>query len=81
MDVQLLATRAHVTGSRATLKAIEKRQAEAVFLAADAEKRVVQPLRDACAEQGITVTEVASMQELGQAARLQVPAAAAAVLK
>ncbi|MCL2496489.1 MAG: ribosomal L7Ae/L30e/S12e/Gadd45 family protein [Clostridiales bacterium] len=80
MDVKLLASHPHVTGSRATLKAVEKGQAMAVFLAADAEKRVVQPLREACLLRGVEVVEIPSMQHLGRAARLAVPAAAAALI-
>jgi len=80
MDVQLLASHPHVTGSRATLKAVEKGQAITVFIAADADKRIVQPLREACLRQGVAIVEEPSMQHLGRAARLEVPAAAAAII-
>ena len=81
MELQMLALRPHVTGSRATIKAVEREQAEAVFVAADAEKRLTQPVKEACAVRGIPLTEILTMQELGRAASLQVAAAAAAVLK
>jgi len=81
MELQMLALKPHVTGSRATIKAIEGERVQAVFVAADAEKRVIQPIKEACAAHGIAFTEVPSMRELGQAACLQVSAAAAAVLK
>ena len=81
MELQTLALKPYVTGSRATVKAVERGQAEAVFVATDAEKRFTLPVKEACAARGIPLTEVPSMRELGRAARLQVNAAAAAVLK
>lgn len=80
MTVDKLAEGTIVAGSRATLKAIEKGQAEYVFFAADAEKRVLQPILDACAKYQVKTVEVATMGELGKAARLQVATAAAARL-
>ncbi len=52
-----------------------------VFLASDAENRVVQPIRELCSKKDIAVQETLTMQELGQACGIAVGAAAVAVLK
>ena len=77
MTVELLkqATK-RVVGNKQTAKAIQKGTAKTVYIADDADVRVVQPLLDACA-----VEKVATMQELGKACGIHVGAATAAILK
>lgn len=68
MTVELLkqATK-RVVGNKQTAKAIQKGTAKTVYIADDADVRVVQPLLDACAEARVNVEKVATMQELGKA--------------
>ena len=68
-------------GIQQTLKAIVKGQASKVYLAADADPDMLEGIRTAAQAQGLPITEVSSMKELGQACRIQVKAAAAAILK
>jgi len=68
-------------GAKQTVKAVERGQTEVVFLANDAEGRVIQPIRELCSKKNIAVQETLTMQELGQACGIAVGAAAVAVLK
>ena len=66
-------------------KAVEKKRfgtgaAAQVFVALDAEKRVVGPIYELCSEHGMEVTEVTTMTELGDAVGIDVGAAVVVVL-
>ena len=79
-SLELLAG-AKTVGTKQTLKAVEDNTVSVVFLAKDAENRIIEPLRRLCAEKSIPVSEVETMLELGKACQLMVGAAAAAVIK
>ena len=51
-----------------------------VFVALDAEKRVVGPIYELCSEHGMEGTEVTTMTELGDAVGIDVGAAVVVVL-
>ncbi|MDR5693969.1 MAG: ribosomal L7Ae/L30e/S12e/Gadd45 family protein [Armatimonadota bacterium] len=68
-------------GANQTLKAIQRGRARVVFVARDADRRVVAPVLQAARERGVEVIEVSSMAELGRACGIQVGAAAAAILE
>ena len=72
---------AKTVGTKQTLKAVEDNTVAIVFIARDAEPRIIDPLRRLCAEKSVPITEVETMLELGKACRLMVGAAAAAVIK
>lgn len=81
MSLEAIKTAARKTiGTKQTVKAVEKGQAQLVFVAADAEERVVQPLLVLCQSRNVPVERVPSMQELGKACGIEVGAAAAAIL-
>ncbi len=67
-------------GTKQTLKALEKDQAEIVFIALDAEERVVSGIKELCSKKGIETVFVATMKELGEACGIQVGAASAAII-
>ena len=67
-------------GTKQTLKAIEKGIAEIVFIAKDAESKVTTPLVDLCNQKNVPIYYVDTMEELGKACKIDVSAAAAAVL-
>jgi large subunit ribosomal protein L7A len=67
-------------GTNQTTKAITRGQAAEVFVAADADRRVVEPIIRAAAAVGVRLIEVESMTALGRACGIAVGAAAAAVL-
>ncbi len=82
MDVERLrATSQRAVGTNQTVKAISRGQARVVFVAQDADRRVVDPVIRAARERGLEVVEVASMAALGRACGIAVGAAAAALLE
>ncbi len=68
-------------GANQTAKAIRKGRAEVVFVARDADRRVVEPVLQAAREMGVQVVEVPTGKELGRACGIAVGASAAAILK
>jgi len=70
-----------VVGLKQTMKAVQRGQAEIVFLAEDAEPHVLRDLQKLCEELAVPIEWVASMHELGTAAGIQVSSAAAALLR
>ena len=78
---RLAQSRAKTVGAKQTLKAVEKGQVEAVYIARDAERRVVEPVAGACRARGIPVTEVESMRVLGRLCGIDVGCACASLLK
>ncbi|HWQ61059.1 MAG TPA: ribosomal L7Ae/L30e/S12e/Gadd45 family protein [Negativicutes bacterium] len=81
MSIDTLKDARKVVGAKQTAKAVEKGQASLVFLAEDAESRVILPLREACFRAGVTVRTVPTMIELGKACGIEVGAAAVAVIR
>lgn len=75
-----LSTADKVVGVKQTKRAIEGGRAALVFLAADADPRVTDPIRELCAAKGVSTEETASMKELGAACGIAVGSAVAAVL-
>lgn len=67
-------------GSNQTAKAIRHGRAQLVFVAVDADRRVVQDVLAAVHERDADVIEIGSMRDLGRACGIAVGAAAAAVL-
>lgn len=70
-----------VIGVKQTLKAVEKGEAERVYIADDAEERVVKDLKALCEAKGVPIHRVESMALLGKTCKIEVGAAAAALLK
>lgn len=77
----LKAARRRTVGTKQTLRAVEKGNVLCVFLARDAEERVVSDLVRMCQEKGTPVEWVDFMALLGKACGIQVGAASAAILK
>ena len=76
-----LRTAHKVIGVKQSKKAIRDGAAVEVFVALDAEKRVVGPVYELCTETGTKITEIATMAELGDAAGIDVGAAVVTVLR
>lgn len=76
-----LRTAHKVIGVKQSKKAIRDGKAEEVFVALDAEKRVVGPVYDLCSETDTKLTEITTMTELGDAAGIDVGAAVVTVLR
>ncbi|HJA49619.1 MAG TPA: ribosomal L7Ae/L30e/S12e/Gadd45 family protein [Candidatus Agathobaculum intestinipullorum] len=76
-----LRTAHKVIGVKQSKKAIRGGAAAEVFVALDAEKRVVGPVYELCSETGTKITEITTMAELGDAAGIDVGAAVVTVLR
>ena len=76
-----LKTGSRVVGIKQTHKAVLSDTARTVFVARDAERRVLAPLMDACERSGVPLSWVETMAELGAACGIDVGAACAATLK
>lgn len=68
-------------GTKQTMKAVQKGTAQVVFVARDADDRVVEPLLKLCEEMVIEVITVDTMAELGKASGIQVGAASVAIIE
>ena len=63
---RLRAAEFKAVGSSQTAKAIGKGRAQAVFVAKDADRRVVESVLAAARDRGLEIVEVGSMRELGR---------------
>lgn len=70
-----------VVGLKQLRKAIKDGSARTVFLARNAEPRLIEPIEAQCREENIPCVWVESMKELGLACGIDVGAAAAATLR
>ena len=68
-------------GTNQTTKALQQSQAKAVYLAKDAENRIIHPIEILADERGIPVEWVDSMKSLGKACGIEVGAATAAIIE
>jgi len=76
-----LRTNNKTIGVKQTLKAVEGGKARTVFIARDAEEKVVGKIKELCDKNSIEIVYVESMKQLGKACGIEVGAAAACVLK
>ena len=82
MDVQRLkAATQRAVGTNQTAKAISRGKARIIFVAQDADRRVVEPVLRAARERGLEIVEIPSMTALGRACGIAVGAATAAILE
>lgn len=70
-----------VVGTKQLLRAIAKNEVVQVFVAEDADEFVYRRVRSAAEEAQVPVTVVKTMKELGEASKIQVPTAAAGILR
>jgi large subunit ribosomal protein L7A len=69
-----------VVGAKQAKRALNDGRACKVFLAADADPRVTEPLRKLAAEKGVPVEDSATMKELGAVCGIAVGSAAAVLV-
>ena len=79
--MQQLQTASKMVGVKQCRKAIKEGLVARVYLACDAEERVLAPLRQLCRELNLFVVEAPSMQELGRQCGIEVGASVAVILK
>jgi large subunit ribosomal protein L7A len=76
-----LKLRSKVVGMKQTMKAVEADRVQTVYIAKDADERLVSKIADRCRVKDIKVIEVESMKILGKACGIDVGTAVAAILK
>ena len=77
---EALAAKEKVVGLKQTRRAVSAGRALRVYLACDADPRLIQPLLQACSAAGIAVETGCTMKQLGRACGIDVGTAAAAVV-
>lgn len=70
-----------VIGTKQTLKALKNQRVLQLFVAQDAEPKVINPIIDLANKHQVSIIYANSMNELGLAANIEVGAAVVAVLK
>ncbi len=70
-----------VIGTKQTLRALKNDEVRAVYIARDAEERIVSDVQKLAREKDAQIVFVPSMGELGNAFGIEVKAATAALLK
>ncbi|WIV13145.1 ribosomal L7Ae/L30e/S12e/Gadd45 family protein [Proteiniborus sp. MB09-C3] len=70
-----------VVGIKQARRAINNGEIQTVYIAEDAEPKVVQDIIHLCNEKSIEIIYASSMKELGKACGIDVSAAVAAILK
>lgn len=78
--LQALSGRRVVVGAKQLRKALCAGRARIVLLAGDADPAVTEPLAALCRQSGVELAWIPTMAELGRACRIEVGAAAAAVV-
>jgi large subunit ribosomal protein L7A len=81
LDESLKKTEMTVVGLKQTSRALEKGAVKTVYIAKDADSKLLRPILEMCKAKQIETQEVQSMVELGNACGIKVGAAVAAVLK
>ena len=81
MHEQLKRKQRSVAGLRQVMKGIAADEIAHVFLALDASPQLQKQIRLAANERQLPLDTVASMEELGQMCRIEVPCAVAAIKK
>jgi len=78
---QLLAARKKTVGTKQTIKTLERDEAKVVYVAQDADRKIVEPIYSLCAVKGVPMIEAESMLVLGRACGIEVGCATAAVIE
>jgi large subunit ribosomal protein L7A len=79
--LERLKTGPKVVGIKQVLRALQEEKALCVFVAQDAEERVVRPVKALCTERNVPLETASSMTALGSACGISVGSAAAALLR
>ena len=69
-----------VVGFNQTIRAIEEQQAKMVYVAKDADAKLISQIEKLCDEQGVQFIKVESMKLLGKACGIDVKAAMACII-
>ena len=70
-----------VVGTRKLVRAVEGGEIAVAYLADDADLFILRQVKDACAQANVRIVSVETMKALGAACGVEVPTAAAGILK
>lgn len=70
-----------VVGAKQVKRALDADQVELVYIADDADGEITREIKEFCQEKQIQVVHVDKMKELGEACKIDISAATAALLK
>ena len=79
--LEVLKSNNKAIGIKQTLKALESDTAKIVFIARDADEKIVRSLKELCISNSIELEYVESMKQLGKACGIEVGASAVCLLK
>lgn len=68
-------------GAKQVKRALNSHEVEAVFIAMDADKKIIDQIIQICKEKDVEIFQVENMNKLGDACGINVNAATAALLK
>jgi large subunit ribosomal protein L7A len=77
---ELRMARRKAVGTKQTIKALERGEAKAVYLARDADQRITTSVLELCKTNGVEIIYVDTMAQLGKACGIEVGAASVAIL-
>lgn len=69
-----------IVGAKRTLKAVKEGKANRVYIAKDAEDRIIRPIMENCIQLSVEIKYVDTMNELGKACGIDVGAAVVTVV-
>jgi large subunit ribosomal protein L7A len=75
-----LKTSKKVVGAKQTIKALEKGTAQVVYIAQDADERIIRPIIDLAEGQNLPIVTVDTMVQLGKECNIEVKTATAATI-
>ncbi|MBA2876769.1 50S ribosomal protein L7ae-like protein [Thermaerobacillus caldiproteolyticus] len=78
---KVLQAKQFVVGTKQTVRALKEGKAQEVILAEDADSAIINKIMEAAKEANVPVTKVDSMKKLGKACKIQVGAAAVAIIR
>ncbi len=81
MEEQISKSRPKVVGTKQTIKALEDKEVFQVYIAGDADEKVIRPVVSLCENKNITPQHVDTMDQLGKMFGIKVKAATAAILE
>ena len=79
--VNRLNTDEKIVGTKQVKRAINNEEVKTVYIAKDADEKLINEITMACNEKQIQIIYVKSMKELGKVCKIDVNAASAALLK
>jgi large subunit ribosomal protein L7A len=78
---KVLQAQQFVVGTKQTVRALKEGKVQEVIIAEDADPFIIDKIMEAAKEANVPVTKVDSMKKLGKACKIQVGAAAVAIIR